>query len=189
MSVVATEHKKEFCPYWSGTCQECRMAKGGVYLPMPEHVGLFCCTKSFIQCHQYILGCGVIREVVEQYRSLEQDNRRKFSRVKEEVPLSISVNSATGCADAPELISAITLDMSLDGMRIQTQVALPAEEQVFFEFDNEFSVPNWKGMAQVRWSKKAHGADLFEAGMAIVDNESFHAIGQHIGVPGFPSVA
>jgi hypothetical protein len=163
------------------------MAKGGVYLPMPEHIGLFCQSISFVQCHQYVIGCQSIREAIGLYHeSFAGDRRRQFHRVKEEVPVSIVRVDVAGKKSVP--FSATTLDMSLEGIRIQTQEELLPDMKVFFAFDGEFSVPNWKGVGEVRWTKKFAADAMFVTGMSIVDNESYHAIGQHIGVPGFPVV-
>ena len=163
------------------------MAKGGVYLPMPEHIDLFCRSKSFVQCHQYVMGCEAIRTAVEQYESFDSDRRRKFHRVKEEVPISVVLMGVAGKKQVP--FDATTLDMSLDGIRIQTQKELLPGLKVFFAFDDEFSVPNWKGLGEVRWTRQTGVSDMFETGMSIADNESYHAIGQHIGIPGFPEVS
>ena len=161
------------------------MTKGGVYLPMPEHMILFCRSKCFVQCHQYTVGCESIREAVARYEYAEADSRRKFHRIKEEVPVSVAVvDSAFG--ESHEAIGATTLDMSLDGIRIQSHEELHPDLKVFFSFNDEFSVPNWKGLGEIRWTKKAVVKDMFESGVVITDNESYHAVGQHIGIPGFP---
>jgi len=183
--VNLTEQHKWFCPYWASSSQECRIVKGGVYLPMPEHISLFCQTKSFVLCHQYVIGCEAISEAIELYHeSLESDRRRKQHRVKEEVPVSIVRMDAAGKEQTP--FSATTLDMSLGGIRIQTQEELLPDLKVYFVFNDEFSVPNWSGLGEVRWTRKVVENDVFESGMAIVDNVSCHAIGQHFGIPGFP---
>nr|MBF0222724.1 PilZ domain-containing protein [Desulfobulbaceae bacterium] len=146
---------------------------------MPEHITLFCRSESFVQCHQYAIGCVAIQAAVERCERVNSDNRRKLERIKAEVPVNIAVSDATGKSQL--VFGAITLDMSLEGIRIQTQEALPLESKVCFAFDDEFSVPNWKGCGEVRWTEKDEDNNLFESGMVVTDRNSCHAIGQHIG--------
>lgn len=181
--MVLANHHSEFCPYWCSSGQDCRMSQGGVYLPMPEHISLFCRSKSFVQCHQYAIGCEAIRTAIEQCECVDRENRRKFQRIKEEVPVSVTVADTAG--DIQFVIGAITLDMSLEGIRLQTHEELLPESKVFFAFDDDFSVPNWKGLGEVRWTEKDEATNLFESGMVVTDNNSCHAIGQHIGFRGF----
>ena len=162
------------------------MVKGGIYLPMPEHVTLFCQSKSFVQCHQYLVGCEAIRDAIEQLDCVEGDERRKFQRIKDEVFVNVVVVDESGNSQKP--FGATTLDMSLQGLRIQCYEELQEDLKVFFTFDDEFSVPYWKGSGEVKWTQALEGGQLFESGMIITDNETYHAVGQHIGIPGFPVV-
>ena len=154
---------------------------------MPEHISLFCRSKRFNQCHQYAVGCEETRGAIERFVNHDKNNRRKFFRVPDEVDVLVEVLSDSG--QTIEQIGATTLDISLWGMRLKTVEKLIPHTKVFFAFGQEFTVPNWRGQGQIRWTKPNDVGSCYEIGMNITDNDSYHAIGQHIGMSGYHSTS
>lgn len=172
------------CPYWSKNhSHECRMSKGGLYIPMPEHVEMFCSTSQYIQCHQYIRGCELLKETAKKYGFIVDGGRRKFRRVAESVPLAIIACDAD--RKPVQLIddNAMTVDMSLGGMRLLSHSEIPKDTLVAFEFGMDFTTPDLTGVGLVKWCERQDGSDKFEAGISFSDFRLTQAIGSHLGLP------
>lgn len=176
------DHKK--CPYWSkNNSHECRMTKGGLYIPMPEHVEMFCSTASYSRCHQYIRGCELLQETAKKYGFIVDGGRRRFRRVAERLHLAVSE-----CDVDKKPVSilddrAMTVDLSLGGLRLESHQAITQDTCLAFDFGPDFSTPHLTGMGEVKWCEKKRDSDLFEVGVSFTDFTLTQAIGTHLGLP------
>ncbi len=50
-----TGNKPSSCPYFSNDA-DCLMINDGIYIPLPQHIKMFCQRSSFTKCHHYIHG-------------------------------------------------------------------------------------------------------------------------------------
>jgi hypothetical protein len=159
------------------------MTKGGLYIPMPEHIELFCSTVHYIKCHQYMRGCELLQEAAKKYGFIVDGGRRRFRRISERISLVVTLCDVN--RRPIELLDdrAITLDLSLGGLRIESHREIPPETLVAFEFGPDFSSPDLAGVGEVKWCESRLDSGLFEAGIAFSDFSLTQAIGNHLGLP------
>ncbi len=172
------------CPYWSkNKSKECGMIKGGLYIPMPEHVEMFCSSARFGVCHQYIRGCELLQESAKKYGLITDGARRRFRRVADRIPMRLALCDKNG--DSLQMLDeqAVTLDLSLGGLRLESNSRIDKDVVVAFEFADTFSVPELTGIGEVKWCAANKATDKFEAGIAFRDFSLTHAIGTHLGLP------
>lgn len=170
------------CPYWSmSDNEECGMSHGGVYIPLPQHVKMFCLSAQYIQCQHYIKGCEQIMMQKDRKKEvIRTDERRKLRRFHEELHLLLAVCD-TKCKP-PEIISfkARTVDVSLGGMRIEGPQKVAAGSIVGFEMDEEVSPKGISGVGEVRWCRGKPESDNFEFGIAFPDFNETHGMREHL---------
>lgn len=158
------------------------MSKGGLYIPLPQHMKMFCLTSQYIQCHQYIKGCEFImmQEDNRKKGAVIMDERRKLRRFREELHLLMAVCDTK--SKPPEIISfkARTLDVSLGGMRLESPEKVAKGSIVGFEMDEEFSVKGISGVGEVRWCRAQPESDKFEFGIAFPDFNATHGMREHL---------
>lgn len=184
MSHDSTQSSRKQCPYWGkNNSHECKMTKGGLYIPMPEHINMFCLTSRYTFCHQYIRGCELLREAAKKYGFIVDGGRRRYRRVAERIPVSVSLcDKDRGLI---ELIDedAVTIDLSLGGLRLLSRRELPRDSLVSFGFGPDFTIPDLAGIGEVKWCELKSDSPLFEAGLAFSDFRVTQAIGSHLGLP------
>lgn len=172
------------CPYWSKqNSHECKMTKGGLYIPMPEHVDMFCSKPQYSQCHQYLRGRELLQETARKYGFIVEGGRRKYRRVPDRTLVSLS-SSGSG-KNVLELLDdkAFTVDLSLGGMRLESNKKIKKDSLVSFQFSSDFSIPNLQGNGEVKWCEPLEDSDSFQVGVAFSDFELTQAIGSHLGLP------
>lgn len=159
------------------------MTKGGLYIPMPEHIEMFCGTTHYIKCHQYMRGCELLHETAKKYGFIIDGGRRRFRRIADRIPLILSACDMN--KQPTELLdgSAVTLDLSLGGLRIESHTEIAIDTLIAFEFGADFSTPELSGIGEVKWCESRHNSGLYEAGIAFSDFSLTQAIGNHLGLP------
>lgn len=169
------------CPYLSESGYGCLMIRGGLYIPMPEHVETLCITSSFGQCYHYIQGCSAVRELTGQLGCIPTDSRRRYGRIKTRIPMQI----VDSCQDEPGVViidqDAFAVDLSLGGIRLEGHVPLPLQGKIAFVAEAGNDASCWEGHGEVRWTKElAKGG--FQSGLIVTDKKTFQAIGQQLSL-------
>lgn len=172
-----SDKKTSSCPYFSRS-SDCLMITGGLYLPLPEQIKMFCQSASYRQCHQYISGCEKISNstpIIE----VEKINRRRYRRIPENLNLTLcdcSANPDAKLCDFP----ASTIDIGMGGLMFKsTKRIAPDTELVFVLENNELFDSRLDGRGVVRWSAPDAGNDdFFLAGLSFSDNSSKQAVGR-----------
>ena len=185
MSNEASSPPGGVCPYWSmNDNEECGMSKGGVYIPLPQHVKTFCLTSRYIQCHQYIKGCEHIMLQQENRKKgvVKMDERRRLRRFSEQLNMILAVCDTK--IKPPEINSfkARTIDVSLGGMRLEGPQKLTIGSIVGFELEKEFPSQGITGVGEVKWCKPQQDSDKFEFGIAFPDFNAVHGMREHLGL-------
>jgi hypothetical protein len=159
------------------------MIKGGLYIPMPEHIDVFCSSSQYVKCHQYIRGCEFLQETAKKYGFIVDGGRRRFRRVADRV--SLTVTACDMNRKPLDLLDdqAMTLDLSLGGLRIESSREIPKDTMVSFAFGPDFSTPELAGVGEVKWCESQLDSGRFEAGIAFTDFSLTQAIGNHLGLP------
>jgi hypothetical protein len=171
------------CPYWAlERNDECGMVKGGMYIPMPEHVRMFCLSAKYSQCRQYITGCDLMNnQTVSEKNTLKVGrDRRKLQRFAEQLPLHLVVCDINV---EPRIINTYktkTLDVSVGGLRMESPRKLNVNTIVSFELDPDFSSESLLGVGEVKWCELQNGSEKFEFGMAFADHSTSKCMGEYL---------
>jgi len=167
------------CPYWSARNDEsCEMYSGGVYLPLPHHVKMYCLSPQYISCHQYIRGQEQMppqEKRGERRAGKIREERRKFRRVAEQLPLRMHVRDARIDGAPGNDFRARTLDVSLGGFRIEGPLQVAPGTIVCFAGDGDISARHISGTGEVRWCRPSRKPHRFEFGIAFPDSVEFRA--------------
>jgi len=178
LETASRPHK--ICPYWDlVTKQDCRMTKGGLYIPLPEHIEIYCSTTHFIQCHQYLRGKELLSEAAAAERFFE-DSRRRHRRIKERLPVSIIACDSMGklLGDQPEDTS--TLDLSIGGMCLKSKRKRQSDELLLLKLMPEESESALTGIGKVKWCNSIEESSYYQVGIAFQTRETSRAIGRYL---------
>lgn len=175
----------KFCPYWPHDgSEECLMTRGGLYIPMPEHIKMYCKTQSYGNCYHYLKECEqLVAPVEKRAMALSGRDRRRFQRVAGRYSLILA--SCDGPDRPQEMMTdkACTLDLSLGGMRFESPADLPVRRMIAFTFGADFVAPSLTGIGEVMWCEEDSAAEHYVAGLSFsfVDNQMRLAIGSQVG--------
>ena len=153
------------CPHWSTPGRRCLLSRAGLYLPVEEHVALFCETAEFVSCPHYTVELDA---KAPGENGTGAANRRQWSRVPGRYRFSLARPLDNGLCDVIDE-SASTVDLSPRGIRCESFRALPVGSRVFFTISGEISDIPLEGRGQVRWCRSLDNAPLYHAGIAIED--------------------
>ncbi len=161
------------CPFYSTQrSDECGMTKGGMYIPLPVHVKIFCLAMRFPKCPQYVRGYELIRQKVAKSEGIINGDRRKLLRFAERLSLTL-ISYYPNIGQRESFCDKVsTLDMSLGGVRIEGPRELAKDSLVNFEFGSDSSSSGLSGVGEVKWCESQKGSDRFEAGIAFSDLSS-----------------
>ena len=160
------------------------MTKGGLYIPMPEHIKIFCTTYRYSQCHQYIRGKELLKETAQQLGYVHEDGRRRYRRILDRFSVSISLCDESG--NPVEILdeNANTVDVSLGGIRLISRTELPKNKMIAFTFGPDFSIPGFADIAEIKWCEALPDEpQKYQSGLAFLKANSRQAIGNHLGLP------
>lgn len=161
------------CPFYSkNRSNECGMTKGGMYIPMPVHVKMFCLSLRFSRCPQYICGYELIRHKVAESGGIVSEVRRRSLRFAERLSLTLMSYYNNIRPQESFCDKVATIDMSLGGVRIEGSRELAKDSFVNFEFGSDFPSPGLSGVGEVKWCESQKDSDRFEAGIAFADLSS-----------------
>ena len=178
METANRKHKT--CPYWEQvTKQDCKMTKGGLYIPLPEHIEIYCSTTHFIQCHQYIRGKELLSEIAAAERFFE-DSRRRHRRIKERLPVSIIACDSMGKILGNQAEDTSTLDLSLGGMCLKSKLKRQSNELLLLELMPEDSKSSLTGIGEVKWCNSIEESSDYRVGIAFQTKETSRAIGRYL---------
>ncbi len=179
---MATKDPKfiENCPFWSELSMKCRMCKGGLFIPLDDHVEVYCKTLDYPQCLQYALHPEKQLEIVA--RAECNKNRRKFARVEACYKITLVRLIHSGAVVSHFSTLARTLDLSSGGMRLTTDKPLINDSVVQFSFGQPFPESLQEGNGQVAWCNKEIDAPGYQAGISFQDDQTIEAMGLYLGL-------
>jgi len=176
--------KGNYCPYWDRhQGYQCKIAKGGLYIPMPQQVECYCSNPNYIRCPQYIRGHAYLQDRAGKHDFLMQEDRRRNLRIAENIILSLSSCDEEGGTFYPVDEKARITDLSLGGFRVEADGELHEGGLVSFNFGDGFSYPDMAGKGEVRWCEHRQGRERCRAGVAFTDVRLSRAVGEHLGLP------
>ena len=174
---------KNLCPFWDKFGKRaCRLVESGLFIPTREHILRFCENENFVKCYHYE-GRSAVEDVLTGTREQRYSrNRRLFTRIPTVQNLSLSRYSVAKDTHEDLLDSgAKAVDLSLGGMRIETEAAISVNQIISFAFDENFVPAGYKGKAEVRWVRRDESHDKRpHAGLAFVDSETVQTVRDHL---------
>jgi hypothetical protein len=180
--VNQTKMPQDHCPYWDQTNkQDCKLTKGGLYIPLPEHIEIFCRSSHFSQCHQYIRGCELLDESTV-HSIYYDDSRRKHRRIKDRLPISFTFCDPSGIPVNNTIEEAMSVDLSVGGMCFEINRKIPDNELLLLNISEKNGEQNISGLAEVKWCDANSGLPGYLVGVAFKTRETTERIGQHLGV-------
>ena len=96
--------------------------------------------------------------------------KRKDKRIKEENKLILHIISSIEEIDKKKTYSPLTKDISLGGLRIQSDTYFPVDTEVKLELSLPKIHKIIKVRAKVRWVKSLYDDDVFEMGLEFMDS-------------------
>jgi len=183
-----SNEKLSSCPYLSHNAEECLMTTGGLYLPLPEHIEMFCKTSCYVKCHHYIIGCEEIRNAAPKV-SAGTVNRRRYRRVHERLPIVLSGYLTRGSSCDILDSSAYTIDLSMGGVKFVSRHKFLPETKIMFTLGEGETGSSIAGLGEVRWTENdSADPDLFLSGLSFVDSKSKQIIGQRLWASDLPAM-
>ncbi|OQX15775.1 MAG: hypothetical protein BWK76_12610 [Desulfobulbaceae bacterium A2] len=168
------------CPHYEALLNRCLLSRGGVYVPVDDHVRQFCQGDLHTQCDIF-LADGKMPEVKDPSRELSAADRRRHFRIPDRISMTLALMSVPGEEDSLLDDNAFTLDLSEGGMCLASHRALQVHSQLSFRFGHEFR-QELLGVGQVRWCSSADDSPLFYAGMMFTDQRVSHAVGRYLAL-------
>jgi Tfp pilus assembly protein PilZ len=167
------------CPYWSISNKSCVYGRGGLYLPVAEHILTYCRTPNYASCS---LLEGQL--VVNDQGGVKEDfqDRRGYERVPGRFTFKVSNHLRD--EDLVSLVDdkAVTVDISQGGIRFETFREVPVDSLIsFFLTAKEFEEP-LHGVGQVKWCKPLEKSSAFHAGIAFTDASAPSAVRNRLGI-------
>ena len=166
----------EVCPGWSVKNRSCLLSRNGLFLPMTEHVALYCEGGNYRSCTTY-----VSHMVEEQQQQEGLMNRRRHERI----PCRYSFHLAEYMEDESLRLvddSALTIDYSAGGMRFESSHPLNEGAIVHFTLNDDLLLEPLHGLGQVKWCRSMENRPLYQAGVAFADPAFPELFSDHIGL-------
>lgn len=178
--VTKNDNTNSQCPFWSADSMKCSLCNGGLFIPLDDHIDVYCKTSDYSQCLQYSLHSGKQLEILEKSRK-GGDNRRKYLRIfaNYKVTLEKLIGANEGGAHFSTVVE--TLDVSKGGMRLSTKMPLTNDTMIEFSFDDSFPENLQKGTGQVTWCNKQMNESGYQAGISFHEDHIAQAISNYLG--------
>jgi hypothetical protein len=164
------------CPYFQAEMKTCRLFNNGFFLPSKKDVSTYCLTSIYQKCPHYKRHSHVVNDAIATGEE-EYGNRRRYKRIPVQRKSLVRSCDAEGniIGDFSEL--ALTVDCSQGGMRIVSSKKIPSDTLLIFNFDHDFLIPKFKGLAQLCWQRKSENfQDTIEAGLLFKETETQEAL-------------
>lgn len=170
------------CPYWApAQGQQCLLSKGGLYIPLSEHILMFCTSNSYSSCHHYIEGCRLLK--VE--RNIEPlsigQGRRRFPRIQGRYPLTILQGESGDDVATTGEVSAETIDVSLGGMQVKTNRHISVGTKLIFHVNGFLLNDRRLTMsAETRWCLSGEEVNNYICGFAFEEQGPTGRLSQYL---------
>ncbi len=174
----------EVCPFWSMPTMKCQLCREGLFIPLNDHIELYCRSAHYPQCLQFSLHAADHRKRDGKNCS----NRRKYERVAVSHRVSLvelaPMEHATSRLSAADNAGATgrTLDLGKGGMRLATEQPLPKAAAIRFSFEGSFPKGVQSGEGHVAWCRKQKNIPEYQIGIAFRDDRLVDTMGLYLGL-------
>lgn len=167
------------CPFWSVLSMKCRICKGGLFIPLDNHIDEYCKTPEHIQCLQYTFHLEKQSAIIQHAKMLNK-SRRQFTRIEAFHKITLVKLIQTGTVVSHCSCFARTLDLSSGGMRLTTDRPLANNTVVQFLFGKPFPQELQGGSGQVAWCNKEIDNPGYQAGITFQDDRIREAMSLYL---------
>lgn len=173
-----TGHVK--CPFWTASSMKCSICNDGLFIPLDDHVKIFCESPHFTACKQYTHHSENQISLLENVRKSEE-NRRKYLRIQTSHAITLVKISGSDKQEPPFSSSANTIDVSKGGMRVATDKPLLYDSVIQFSFDDSLPQSLHGLTGQVKWCHKQLDEPGYQAGVSFQADHIIEAMVRHLG--------
>ena len=173
---------KAICPFWSPIALKCSLCSEGLFIPLDDHIDVYCRTEDYPMCLQYNLSHDSISPPHSQPRYQSYENRRKYERIESTHRVTLVRLSGSGRIASHFAMPASTVDMSMGGLRLRTQEPLINDTVVQFAFDDSVPELLQSGTAIIKWCYRLVDSSEYQAGLAFRSNQTVEAMGMYLGM-------
>lgn len=151
------------CPYWLAKSRKCLISSKGLFIPLENHISIFCTTLKHTRCHLY-------RDelfVQQSGSSTSKHNRRRYNRFPggKRLILHQVTNTNTNTHEVSSK-TAYTTNRSAGGVQIRTQSPLFHGSLISFSYDTSARPSDQKNLARVMWCQYQKDTLVYLAGLA-----------------------
>ncbi len=171
-----------FCPFWSPISLKCRLCGEGLFIPLDDHIEVYCKTVEYPMCLQYSLSNDSLQHATASTGENTGDNRRKYQRIESTHRITVVRLSGSGKIASHFSTISSTIDMSMGGLRLRTPDPLINDTVVRFSFDNSVPELLQSGTAVIKWCHRLIDSPEYQAGLAFRSNQTVEAMGMYLGV-------
>lgn len=149
------------CPYWLAKSRKCLISSKGLFIPLENHISIFCTTLKHTNCHLY-------RDELflqQSGNSVSKQNRRRFNRFPGGKRLTLHQVTNTNTHEVASK-TAYTTNQSAGGIQIRTQSPLFHGSLISFSYDKSVKSADQKNLARVMWCQYQKDTLVYLAGLA-----------------------
>jgi hypothetical protein len=164
------QNNQKMCPYLSIKTMKCRICSGGLFIPLNDHIEIYCKTPMHTQCLQYSMQSENIAQRLEN-AGKRYKNRRKYHRVPADKKVTLVKLLGSERIVTHHPISAHTLDLSMGGMRLQTDTPLVNDSVMHFSLETLTAGSPHRGVGRVAWCNKQIDEPGYQIGIVFKDEQ------------------
>lgn len=167
---------REVCPSWSFATKSCLSTKSGLYLPVAQHIEIYCEGGGYPSCPQFIK-----QAFSSELANGDKANRRHCRRVPGRFFTRLTERTNDALSRVVE-DAAVTVDLSAGGIRFELCQSLAEGSEIEFSLDGDFSDTPLHGAGQVKWCRSLESAPLYHAGISFADKAIASAVSDRLGL-------
>ncbi|MBW2659737.1 MAG: PilZ domain-containing protein [Deltaproteobacteria bacterium] len=178
---------------------KCKLCNDGLFIPLEDHINIYCKTANYPQCLQYSLyaDAGSSSPAGDDYTL---KNRRQFPRTEVQHRITLIKYTQSGEIATHYPVTAKTLDVGAGGMQItitdplapDTEVQFAFDDsfpkplqsgtEVQFAFDDSFPKPLQSGTGRIEWCNRMVDGSAYHAGLSFKEKEISRAMEFYLGL-------
>lgn len=156
---------------------KCQLRQEGLFLPLDDHIEVYCKSPYYTQCSQYSLH---MKNTIQLMDKKVFHNRRKYERVVAFHPVTLVKLFPSGEIVTHYSINGQTLDLGMGGLRLATEKPLINDTMVRFSLAESFPESLRKGKGQIAWSNKIIDEPGYQAGLSFREDHLINTMGVYL---------
>jgi hypothetical protein len=178
--MIAKENQERICPFWSLKKQTCRIVTGGLFIPLDDHIEMYCRNVEYPLCLQFNLEKKTSEDEVKPHKRKKSNNRRRYPRVRSNHRITLVRLSDSGNVVCHHPSKANIIDLSSGGMCLKLREQLMYDSVIQFHFTKSFPSTLKSGLAKVKWCVPINNDLRYQVGVAFQNDQDMEAINQYL---------